>query len=164
NCLGRNRIPPGRPQRAQIERLQVQASASRRSPPLPILVLAQLIRVNGPGLIPAGRAAEGGQFLQVGDLVLEPAGQLGRRLGQLGKQKGLQRDNKNGQMNIRCQGPLAEVELTRRAKTMSELVTERVYLRTGKAIVTSARVVLNDVTFFLANVTSVRMGKVGNNF
>ena len=47
---------------------------------------------------------------------------------------------------------------------MSDLVTERVYLRTGKAIVTSARAVLNDVTFFLANVTSVRMVKVGNNF
>src|SRR5262249_8568054 len=63
-----------------------------------------------------------------------------------------------------CQINKVKVELTRRAKTMSELATERVYLRTSKAIVTSARAVLNDVTFFLANVSSARMDKVGVNF
>jgi hypothetical protein len=47
---------------------------------------------------------------------------------------------------------------------MSDLATERVFLRTGKAIVTSTRVILNDVTYFMANITSVRMGKVGAKF
>jgi hypothetical protein len=47
---------------------------------------------------------------------------------------------------------------------MSELATERVYLRTGKAIVTSARAVLEGVTYFLANFTSVRVGKAGDKF
>jgi hypothetical protein len=47
---------------------------------------------------------------------------------------------------------------------MSELATERVYLRTGTAIVTSARAVLNGVTYFIANIASVRLGKAGDDF
>jgi hypothetical protein len=44
------------------------------------------------------------------------------------------------------------------------LATETTYLQTTRALVTSTRAVLNDVTFAMANVTSVRTRKVEANF